>query len=152
MKNFLLTTILVLGMCAAAFGAFYATSSDRAARRALNNGDTLAWLRTEFHLNAAQFAEINRLHATFQDRCAEHCMAIIKARRALREAATPAAIAACEANLQRLEASCVDEMLAHFRRVAALMPPGQGERYLAMILPRVGAYDHAGAPDLQAQP
>lgn len=154
MKNLLLTVVLVLAACAVAFGAFYVSSTDHAARRALRDGDMLAWLQSEFHLNAAQAAEINRLHEAFQDQCADHCMAIIKARRAWREAQRdqPAAVPAREAELRRLEAQCVDEMLAHFHRVAALMPAREGERYLAMVLPRVGAYEHAGAPDLRAQP
>jgi hypothetical protein len=43
-------------------------------------------------------------------------------------------------------------MADHFRAVAALMPPGEGERYLAIVLPRVSGYPHEGAPTLQVKP
>ena len=42
-------------------------------------------------------------------------------------------------------------MAAHFRKVAALLPPGEGERYLALVLPHVQDYDHHGAPNLQGK-
>jgi hypothetical protein len=43
-------------------------------------------------------------------------------------------------------------MKVHFRRVAALMPPVQGERYLALVLPRVDGHPHHGAPNLRVGP
>lgn len=154
MKNLLLTIALVGVACAVAFGAFYVTNTDQAARRAARSGDTLAWLRTEFHLNDAQYATIDRLHADFEDACADHCMAIMSAKKSLRTARlqTPAAVPLQEEQLQQLEARCVDEMMTHFHRVAAVMSPAEGSRYLALVLPRVQAYDHRGAPDLQAKP
>jgi len=51
-----------------------------------------------------------------------------------------------------LERTCVDAMKVHFRRVAALMPPAQGERYLALVLPRVEGHPHHGAPNLRVGP
>jgi len=36
--------------------------------------------------------------------------------------------------------------------VATLLPPDQGERYLAMVLPRIGAYAHQGAPNMRVSP
>jgi hypothetical protein len=59
---------------------------------------------------------------------------------------------ASAAEVARLEKVCVDAMNAHFRRVAALMPAGQGERYLATVLPRVADYAHTGAPTVGAKP
>lgn len=43
-------------------------------------------------------------------------------------------------------------MTVHFDRVAALLPPGEGARYLAMVLPRIADYDHNGAPTVQVRP
>ena len=37
-------------------------------------------------------------------------------------------------------------------RVAALMPPGEGARYLAIVLLRIVDYDHHGPPNVQVQP
>src|SRR6185369_3266733 len=109
---------------------------------AAREGDAMAWLRTEFHLNDTQFAAIKKLHDDYGSVCAEHCTAIMEARK---RSAPPAEIAA-------LEKTCVDAMTTHFRRVAALMPPGEGERYLATVLPRVSGYEHAAPPNLRAKP
>jgi hypothetical protein len=102
----------------------------------------MAWLRAEFQLNDAQFAAIKKLHEDYRGVCAEHCAAIMAAEK---RGAPAAEIAA-------LEKTCVDAMNAHFRRVAALMPSGQGERYLAIVLPRIADYDHRGAPNVQVRP
>jgi len=142
MKNFLITLGVALAACAAAFGAFYAMNDVPAMHRAARENDAMTWLRTEFHLDEAQFAAIKQLHDDYGVVCAGHCAAIMAAQK---RAAPAAEIAA-------LEKTCVDAMTAHFRRVAALMPAGEGERYLAMVLPRVESYDHNGAPNVRVQP
>ncbi len=53
------------------------------------------------------------------------------------------------AEIAALETTCVRSMTDHFHRVAALMPPAEGARYLAIVLPRVADYDHRGAPTLE---
>ena len=142
MKNFLFTLGMIAGVCALSFGVFYAVSREPAeVQRALREGDALAWLRTEFKLNDTQFAAIQALHATYREACAEHCAAIMAAEK---RGAPPAEVAA-------LEKTCVEAMTAHFRRVAALMPAGQGERYLAIVLPRIADFDHRGAPNVQVK-
>ncbi len=138
MKNFLITTMLALAACGAAFGVFFALGEDEAMQRAARDGDAMAWLRLEFQLNDAQFAAIRKLHDEYGVVCAEHCILITDARRR----AAPAD------ELARLERLCVDAMTTHFRRVATLMPAAQGERYLATVLPRIPGYGHLGAPDL----
>ncbi len=142
MKNLLLTLGLVLAACALSFGVFYALNDEPALRRAAREGDALAWLRAEFHLNDAQFAAIKKLHADYSVVCAEHCAAIMAAQQ---RPAPPAEIAV-------LEARCMESMEDHFRRVAALMPADEGKRYLATVLPRVADYDHALAPTVQVHP
>lgn len=142
MRNRLITLILALAACAAAFGVFYSANREPAAwRRAVRERDAMAWLRAEFHLNDAQFAAVRQLHEEFGQRCAEHCARIMEARR---RHDSPAAIAA-------LEATCVREMREHFRRVAALMPAGEGARYLATVLPRIDDFDHRGPPTVQVR-
>lgn len=142
MKNFLITLGVALAACAAAFGVFYVLNDDPALRRAAREGDAMAWLRSEFRLNDTEFAAIKQLHEDYGTVCADHCAAIMAARE---RSAPPLEIAA-------LEQTCVDAMKAHFRRVAALMPPAEGARYLATVLPRVENYSHAAAPNLQGQP
>jgi len=141
MKNLLITLAVALAACGAAFGVFYAMNDQPALRQAAHEGDAMAWLREEFHLNDTQFAAVKKLHADYNVVCAEHCTAIAAAKK---RGASATEIAA-------LEKTCVDAMTTHFRRVAALLPPGEGERYLAMVLPRVNDYDHNGAPTVQVK-
>lgn len=142
MRNALLTIAAALGACALAFGIFFRLHDDPALRQAARDGDAMGWLRSEFRLDDAQFAAIKKLHDDYAIVCGEHCAAIMMAR----ERKAPAAEVAA------LEKVCVDAMAGHFRRVAALMPAGEGERYLATVLPRVEGYDHRKAPTVRATP
>lgn len=142
MKNILITVGAAVAACALAFGVFFALNDDAALRRAAREGDAMAWLRAEFRLDDAQFGAIKKLHDEFGEACGEHCAAIMDARE--RKAAA--------GEIAALEKVCVDAMNAHFRRVAALMPAGQGERYLATVLPRVAGYGHTGAPNVRVSP
>ncbi|MFM8336366.1 MAG: hypothetical protein ACKODK_12470 [Opitutaceae bacterium] len=142
MRNVLITVALVVAVGAAAFGTGFVLGGDRALRDAERDGDALAWLRAEFRLSDAEFAAIRRLHEDFSVECGRHCAAIIAAR----ERRAPAG------EVAELERTCVDAMKVHFRRVAALMPSVQGERYLALVLPRVEGHPHHGAPNLRVGP
>lgn len=142
MKNFWLTLLAVFVAGAVAFGAFYVMNDEPAVRHAAREHDAMAWLRAEFHLNDAQFAAIKQLHDAYGAECAQHCSAIMAAKKRSAPAADVAA----------LEKICVDSMTEHFNRVAALMPPGEGARYLTIVLPRVSGYTHVGAPTVQVQP
>lgn len=142
MKNFWITLVVLVAAAGVSFGAFYVMNDDPAVRRAAREHDAMAWLRAEFQLDDGQFAAIKELHDNYGYECARHCSAIMDAR----ERQAPAE------EVARLERVCVDSMTVHFRRVAALMTPGQGERYLAIVLPRVSGYSHEGAPTLQVRP
>ena len=142
MRNLLITAGVVMAACALAFGVFFALNDDAALRRAARENDAMAWLRAEFRLDEAQFAAIKKLHDDYGVVCGEHGAAIMDAR----EREAPAA------EVARLEKICVDAMTGHFKRVAALMPAEQGERYLATVLPRVAGYAHTGAPTVGAKP
>ena len=143
MKNLLLTLGIVAAACALSFGIFYAVNREPAeVRQALREGDAMAWLRAEFQLSDAQFAAIKQLHEDYRGKCAEHCAAIMAAEHR----------GAPRAEVAALEKTCVEAMTVHFRRVAALMAPGQGERYLAIVLPRIADFDHRGAPNVQVKP
>lgn len=142
MKNFWISLLILVGAAAVSFGAFYVMNDEPAVRRAAREQDAMAWLRAEFQLDDAQFAAIKALHDDYGTQCAEHCSAIMSAKR--RKAA--------HAEIAALEKVCVESMTTHFQRVAELMPAGQGERYLATVLPRVSDYAHEGAPNVQVQP
>jgi len=141
-KNFWITLGLAVAAGVAAFAVFFALNDDPEVRRAARAGDAMRWLRVEFRLSEAQTATIQKMHDDYAVVCGEHCAAIIAAR----ERSAPAAEQAA------LEAVCVDAMKGHFAAVAAQMPAGQGERYLATVLPRVAEYDHANAPNVRASP
>ena len=138
MKTLLLMVALAVAACAASFAVFYAIGDRPAVRRAASEGNTMEWLRAEFHLDDAQFEAIKKQHRDFSILCTEHCRAIMEARHA----------PGSEAELARLEAVCVDAMVVHFHKVAALMPAGDGERYLAVVLPRIQGYDHTQSPTI----
>ena len=140
MKNLLLTFGVIAVVCALSFGVFYAVNREPAdLQRALQQGDAMTWLRTEFQLTDAQFAEIKKLHEDYRVVCTGHCEAIMAAEKR----------GAPQTEVTALEKTCVEAMSVHFRRVAALMPSGQGERYLAIVLPRIADFDHRGAPNVQ---
>lgn len=143
MKNWILTALFALVASAASFGAFFAMNKAPAqVQAAARAGNALEWLRVEFKLTDAQYAAIKRLHEQYGTVCAAHCTAIQNAQQ---RGASPAQIAA-------LENQCVESMTEHFQRVAAIMSPQEGRRYLAIVMPRVHDYDHRGAPNLRAQP
>jgi hypothetical protein len=142
-RNWVLTIAIALAACAASYGVFYAANREPAAlRAAATEGDPMQWLRLEFKLTDAQYAAIQKLHNEYGAVCANHCSAIMAAR----ERHAPSV------EVRALENACVESMTDHFRRVAALMSPEEGKRYLAIVLPRIHDYDHRGAPNLEAKP
>ena len=153
MKNFLLTFLAVLAAGALAAGAFFRWHYDDALHAAAQERDAMKWLRTEFHLSDAQFAAIAKLHEDYSAECADHCVAIGNARAQLAAAEKSGQPVATIAVLRRAvaerELACRTAIGAHLRKVAALMPPGEGERYLQLLLPRVENYTHRGAPTVR---
>jgi hypothetical protein len=143
MKNWIVTVLVALVAGVVSFGAFYAVNREPAAiKTAARERDSMEWLRVEFKLSDDQYAAIKQLHAQYGSICAEHCSAIMAAQKRN----------APRAEVAALEKACVQSMTEHFNRVAALMSPGEGERYLALVLPRVQDYDHRGAPNVQVRP
>ena len=128
-------------------------SGDPALHAAATKRDAMEWLRTDFHLTEAQFASIRELHNSYAGTCEEHCRMIqdaTKARNALKAAssADPAAMISAEQKIQELRTHCETAITRHVRQVAALMSAEDGQRYLAMVLPKIADFDHQAAPDL----
>jgi len=144
-----ITLGLVLALAAGAGMACYHFSCDHTAHAAARDGDVMNWMRHEFCLSDAQYAEILRLHETHSEVCARHCAAVRLAREQLDEArgrGVPGALNAAEQELRRTEEVCWASTEEHVRRVAAVMAPDSGARYLALVLPRLAALDHEGPP------
>ena len=152
--KYLLGTVAVITLLAAGIAYVgYRLSGDPALRAAVTKGDTMEWLRTDFHLSDAQFSAIRRLHAAYAGTCEEHCRMIQEATRARNAlvAANGNKVAIAEANsqIQRMRLMCEGAIAAHVRQVAALMSPEDGRRYLDLVLPKIANFDHAAAPDLR---
>ncbi len=128
-------TLIALAAAALAFGVTYLCLRPSA------DTDEISWMRTEFHLTASQVAAIEKLHDDYHPVCMRHCAAITKARSQF-DAASPAEKTAAQAELARLEALCRDATLAHLQRVAAVMPPAEATRFLALVQPKVSGQSH----------
>jgi hypothetical protein len=153
MKPFLLTLLLLIAAASATALISFRLTGDPGVRTALAHGDAMEWLRAEFQLSDEQFARIRELHAGYADECEQHCLAIqqaMKARKAAQAAGADAdTLAAAEQRVQELRTVCETAIAAHARRCAALMSPPAGERYLAMILPKIADFDHQAPPDVR---
>jgi hypothetical protein len=147
-------TLVVLALAALATGFLcYRLNSAPALHAAVATRDAMAWLKVDFHLTDAQFAEIKKLHDAYAPSCEEHCRLIQEATRAIEALAAtrgsdPAAVVAAERTLQDLRTTCETAIAAHVRKVAALMSPDDGQRYLALVLPKIADFDHQMAPGL----
>ncbi len=153
--KYLTGTLMVLVLLATAAGFVgYRLSCDPTLHAAASKGDAMEWLRTDFHLTDAQFVAIRELHNSYAGSCAEHCRMIQEAttaRNALQTAqgADSAAMLAAEQKVQELRIHCETAITRHVREVAALMSPEEGQRYLALVLPKIADFDHHAAPDLK---
>jgi hypothetical protein len=152
--KYLLNTLALVVLAAAVTGfVCFRMNSDPQLHAAAATGDAMQWLRSDFHLTDAQFAAIRQLHESYAGTCAEHCRMIQEASRARDALAAArgdaAALVAANRELQDLRRNCETAIARHVRQVAALMPPEDGRRYLALVLPKIAAFDHRAAPDLR---
>ena len=152
--KYLMRTLAVLVVLAVIAGIVcYRLGCEPTLHDAAAKGDPMAWLRADFHLTDAQYAAVQKLHDSYAGSCAEHCRMIqeaTKVRNSLHAAksADSAAMIEAEKNLQELRTHCETAIARHVREVAALMSPEEGQRYLALVLPKIADFDHRAAPDL----
>jgi len=148
-------SVVVLVALVTGFVCFH-MGSEPQLHAAAAKGDAMMWLRTDFQLSEAQFEAIQQLHDSYAGSCEEHCRKIQEASRARAalEAAHEDAVAIAEANrkVQELRLVCETAITGHVRQVAALMPLDDGQRYLALVLPKIADFDHQYAPDLHLNP
>ena len=154
MKNQMLTLVLVAIVAGATGYVFFRASSDGAVQQALAKQDAMEWLRADFKLTDAQFAAIKQLHDSYSVVCEEHCRDIqvaTRARNALKASgqADAAALATANQRVEELRLVCESAIAAHVRQCAAHMDPEAGQRYLALVLPKIKDFDHIAAPDVQ---
>ena len=147
---------LLLAMAGATGFVCYRMSDEPALREAARSHDAIEWLKADFHLSDEQASTIRRLHAGYSGTCEEHCRRIQEATRLkaslVARNATPAQIAEADRQLQELRSVCETAIARHVREVARVMAPAEGERYLALVLPKIAQFDHLAAPDLHLNP
>ncbi|MEI6562526.1 MAG: periplasmic heavy metal sensor [Verrucomicrobiota bacterium] len=142
MKKRLWLAALILCMAALAgalaFVTVYRPAVVPECCRLHSSAKELDWLRHEYHLSDAQFERIAQLHADYAPRCAAMCQRVGVQRdrlSALIQAAhetSPEVLEALNATAA-LEAECRQATLSHIYAVAAVMPPGEGRRYIATL-------------------
>lgn len=132
--------ILISGLAAAAFGYFAFYHLCMADARNMERSETpeLAWLKAEFHLDAAECKRITALHKSYLEGCMDRCRMIDGKNEALkamlaRTNAVTAEIQQALAEAAQLRSECQKQMLQHFYEVSQSMPPEQGRRYLAWV-------------------
>jgi hypothetical protein len=135
MSPLLRYTLFAIAAAALAFGVTCALL--RPAPTA--DADEIAWMQKEFHLTPTQTSVIEQLHTDYHPVCMSHCKLIKQARDKL---SVSSDIATDQAELTRLEAVCRDATLAHLQRVAAVMSPDEGARFLALVTPKVSGQSH----------
>lgn len=144
MKYRWLSGLAILAVAVAA-GVF---TYQRAQQRVRDKDDALAWLRVEFQLTAAQTQRIEALHAAYQIVCEGHCAEVRDSHEHLADARAqnrpPSEIAAAQTQIAAVDAECKASTAAHIQQIAAVIGGAQGQRYLAIVLPRLATLDHAG--------
>ncbi len=153
MKYFLVTVALIAAIAVATCVLTYHVVEDPAVKAAVARRDALAWLRADFHLTDAQFARIKHLHTEYARVCEEHCRAIQEATRTLNQVKATAhdrsAVATAEIHAKELRMVCETAIVSHVRQCAKEMSPEAGQRYLALVLPKIPDFDHRAPPDIQ---
>jgi Spy/CpxP family protein refolding chaperone len=137
--------ILILLAVASGLAAFFAL---RGLRAGDPGGDGMRWLAGEFALTPEQTAAIKKLEADYAPVCAEHCRRINETRArlaALENSGGQASpdYAAARAQWAELARECNAATMRHLESVAAAMSPGQGRRYLALVVPKLAQHEHA---------
>ena len=154
MKHLALTALLVAVVAGAVGFYSFRAGVDPALAAALEERDAMAWLRADFRLTDTQFAAVKKIHEGYAAICEEHCRAIqeaVRVRNRLKTGSegTPGALTAAEQRLEELRQVCESALAGHVRRCAAEMSPEAGQRYLALVLPKIRDFDHAAAPDIR---
>lgn len=141
--------VFILCTCLAAVGSFMVTRWAGAPKQ-LPADEQLAWLQAEFQLTPAQAAAVKILHDDYQPVCRDHCQKIQQAKagrdsaKRVAGASAGSVVEAANAEVERVEAVCRDATQVHLQRVAALMEPVQGARFLALVLPKLAKQSHEG--------
>jgi hypothetical protein len=138
-KRWLLFAISV-GLGSAAVAFFVCTYLATQPMRAINAAPDaeLLWLRSEFKLTDAQFAQIKSLHEKYSSQCDVMCGQIAKVNARLDHLISAShevnpELSSAMDEAARVQANCRRAMLSHIYEVASAMETNQGARYLQMM-------------------
>jgi hypothetical protein len=107
-----------------------------------------AWMRQEFHLNDAQYAQVKKMESDYHPHCTIMCDRIEQSHLALKKlilssnGLTPEVQAALQ-NDTAVQEQCREDMLRHFYEVSQALPPDQAQRYLAIMQTQVVETENA---------
>ena len=141
MKRLIVILALAVLLGLGAYFASYAVAR-RTFCRMPDASDPSSWLRQEFHLSDAEYAQVKKLEADYHPHCVEMCDRIMQSRAVLKklilanETMTPE----IEAALQKdgaIQEEWRADMLRHFYEVSRAMPPAEGKRYLQFMQAQV---------------
>jgi hypothetical protein len=140
MKRFAGFLLLILAVAATAYGLTRYWGAQK-------TEDQWTWLRREFCLSDAQFSRIQALHQSYQPVCADHCSRIMALQQRMAELEQTGAknspdYAAAQDGWQAVARECNQATLRQLQKVAAEMDPGEGRRYLDLMVPHIAQYDH----------
>lgn len=138
MKRATFILLLGFGLAVAGYCLFYFTGSMRHREALQNSPLELAWLKSEFQLNDAEFTQVRQLHLAYTPHCEEMCRRIDKLNAELSvlvlqtNAITPE-IEKKMTEAAQLHLECQKMLLNHFYDVSRQMPSQQGKRFLAIM-------------------
>jgi hypothetical protein len=136
MRRPVIILLAALAVALGVFGGSYLVCRQICEKQMVNPADDLAWLGTEFHLDAATMDRVRRLHEGYLPKCAAMCERIAAKKSELETALAGSTNVTAEARqklveIAELRAQCQAQMLQHFLEVSQTMPPEEGRRYLA---------------------
>lgn len=141
MKRALVILFAGLALGAAAYFLCFRMAT-QPMRQAASVEKELAWLAMEFRLTPEQMQRVEALHSDYQPRCMEMCRKIAENNAQLdrliaaKRDVTPEMDRLLRESAE-IQVECRRDMLTHIYAVAAVMPPGQGERYIGLLKTRV---------------
>jgi hypothetical protein len=107
-----------------------------------------AWMRQEFHLNDAQYAQVKKMESDYHPHCTIMCDRIEQSHLALKKiilasnGMTPDVQAALLKDAA-IQEECREDMLSHFYEVSQALPPDQAKRYLEIMQAHVVETENA---------
>ena len=136
MKHALLILTVGIMLAIASFASTYVFSTAHSLER--NPKPELAWLKQEYQLSDEQYGRVCELYAAYHPQCMEMCREIDAQNTRLKTLLANTNVVTVEirqalADVSTLRAKCQANMLNHFYQVSQVMPPEQGQRYLAWV-------------------